>query len=226
MASTDLFLFFKKLFMKQKQVVGILVSISFGSSQLEHTIKANCMKLQTVDPEIWTILIFDPGTNFSTTFRAWFFKKNISQVIFYWLAKFHCLIVFTSWDIWQCVYCDCYSVCDFYKFWNLLSFLIITKRIPTWPKSQNKNLNFSRAKRAFKVKWKVFFVILKGLSVAKNCLRPENAPLKMLRCSHRKFFKDCLVIIQHSAWEGFKRLFCCLYAIKIPLGDKNFREVY
>ena len=80
MASTDLFLFFKKLFMKQKQVVGILVSISFGSSQLEHTIKANCMKLQTVDPEIWTILIFDPGTNFSTTFRAWFFKKNISHV--------------------------------------------------------------------------------------------------------------------------------------------------
>ena len=30
-------------------------------------------------------------------------------------------------------------------------------------------------KRAFKVKWKPFFVIFKGLSFAVNCLRPECA---------------------------------------------------
>ena len=30
-------------------------------------------------------------------------------------------------------------------------------------------------KRAFKVKWKPFFIIFKGLSFAVNCLRPECA---------------------------------------------------
>ena len=32
-------------------------------------------------------------------------------------------------------------------------------------------------KRAFDVKQKAFFIILKGLPAAKNCLRPESAPL-------------------------------------------------
>ena len=32
-------------------------------------------------------------------------------------------------------------------------------------------------KRAFKVKEKPFFIIFKGSSVVKKCLRPENAPL-------------------------------------------------
>ena len=34
--------------------------------------------------------------------------------------------------------------------------------------------------RAFKVKYKSFFIIFKGLSVAKNCLRPESAPVKIV----------------------------------------------
>ena len=36
-----------------------------------------------------------------------------------------------------------------------------------------------RIKRAFKVKLKAFFIILKGLSVAKNCLRPKSAALNL-----------------------------------------------
>ena len=45
-------------------------------------------------------------------------------------------------------------------------------------------------KKTFKVKWKAFFIIFKGLSIAKNCLRPESALLKKFlprsrsRCSH------------------------------------------
>ena len=35
-------------------------------------------------------------------------------------------------------------------------------------------------KRDFKVKKKTFLIIFKGLPVAKNCLRPESAPLKVL----------------------------------------------
>ena len=34
-----------------------------------------------------------------------------------------------------------------------------------------------RTKRAFDEKQKVFFITFKGLSAAKNCLRPESAPL-------------------------------------------------
>ena len=34
-----------------------------------------------------------------------------------------------------------------------------------------------KLRRAFEVKLKAFFIIFKGLSVAKICLRPENAPL-------------------------------------------------
>ena len=37
-----------------------------------------------------------------------------------------------------------------------------------WPKIQ---------KNAFKVKWKTFFIIVKGHSVVRNCLKPESAPL-------------------------------------------------
>ena len=50
----------------------------------------------------------------------------------------------------------------------------------TWPKSQNKNLNM-KTKRAFKVKWKAFFIIFKGLllqQIKQNFLEGGNATLK------------------------------------------------
>ena len=34
-------------------------------------------------------------------------------------------------------------------------------------------------KRAFDVKLKAVFIIFKGLSAVKNCLRPESAPLRI-----------------------------------------------
>ena len=52
------FLFFKKTLKKLKQVVRSLVSICFGSSRLGPRIKLNCIKLQTVHPEVCSILIF------------------------------------------------------------------------------------------------------------------------------------------------------------------------
>ena len=42
-------------------------------------------------------------------------------------------------------------------------------------KIQDKNLNVLRTKRALGIK--TFFIIFKGFSVAKNCLRPESGPL-------------------------------------------------
>ena len=46
-------------------------------------------------------------------------------------------------------------------------------------KDSRQKLNILRTKRAFDMKQKKIFIIFKGLSVAKNCLRPESAPLNL-----------------------------------------------
>ena len=51
-SSSSLFIFFKKLNFRCKQVVSSLVSIYFDSPQL---VKANCVKRYTIDPEISSI---------------------------------------------------------------------------------------------------------------------------------------------------------------------------
>ena len=53
----------------------------------------------------------------------------------------------------------------------------LSSHFATWPKLQDKNLNILRTKKASEVKLKAFFSNFKGLSIAKNCLRPESAPL-------------------------------------------------
>ena len=50
-------------------------------------------------------------------------------------------------------------------------------------------------KRAFEVKQKAFFINFKGLPVAKNCLRPECAPLRSL-----EFTGICLIDSAVSTW--------------------------
>ena len=61
-----------------------------------------------------------------------------------------------------------------------------------------------RTKRALKVKWKAFFIIFKGLSVAKNCFRPEKAllsiPYLWYNLSPTLFFRFSLFLeeFQHS----------------------------
>ena len=59
------------------------------------------------------------GNRISTTFCVWFFKKNVFYVIFFWRNKFNCLIVFTSRDIGQLVYCNCLLPRLWrHEFWN------------------------------------------------------------------------------------------------------------
>ena len=87
------------------------------------------------------------------SFSAWFLKKHISHVIFYYLTKFHCLVAFTSWDIGQYVYCNCLLTRLWrYKFWNWPYFSNQAVFSIIWPKSQDKNVNILRTKRAFKMK--------------------------------------------------------------------------
>ena len=59
------------------------------------------------------------GISLPVSFSAWFLKKNISLIIFYYLTKFHCLVAFTSWDNEQYVYCNClFTRLWRHKFWN------------------------------------------------------------------------------------------------------------
>ena len=51
--------------------------------------------------------------------KAWFLKKNVSLIVFYWLTKFHCLMAFTLWNIGQYVYCKCLLTRLWpHKFWT------------------------------------------------------------------------------------------------------------
>ena len=74
----------------------------------------------------------------------------------------------------MCIAIIFYPGCDVIK----LSFL--SSRFATWPKSQHKNLNILKTRRALEVKQKALFIIFKCLSVATNSLRPESASLKLL----------------------------------------------
>ena len=51
--------FLKKLYIRKKQVVSTLGSISFGRHRRGPTIKTSYTKFQTAEPEICSILIFD-----------------------------------------------------------------------------------------------------------------------------------------------------------------------
>ena len=83
-----------------------------------------------------------------------------------------------------CIVFLCFPRCNVKNFETDLIFLM--KPFSTQPKSQDKKLNILRTKRTFKVRKKNFFVTFKGLSVAKNCLRPESAPL-IITLENNKF---------------------------------------
>ena len=91
-----------------------------------------------------------PGASLPASFSSWVMKKNIARVIFYYLTKFHCLVAFTSWDIWQNVICSCLLTRLWqYKFWNQPC--IFNQAVySTWPKSQDRNLNTLISKKVFK----------------------------------------------------------------------------
>ena len=76
------------------------------------------------------------------------------------MNKFHCWIAFTSSDITQYM---CLAII-WLPGWDVLTFEMYFIFLI---KSQGKNLNILRMKKAFKVK-KAVFIIFKRLSVAKS----------------------------------------------------------
>ena len=71
----------------------------------------------------------------------------------------------------------CYPVCDIINLEIYLSFLIQPFSYMT--KNSEQKLKYLKKKRAFKVKQKAFFIIFKDLLVARNCLWPESASLRL-----------------------------------------------
>ena len=83
----------------------------------------------------------------------------------------------------------CFPGCDVINFKvNHISLIKLLKF--TWPKSQDKNLNILRTKKAFKMKWKAFAIIFHGLF------------------SCKKLFKISIVVLKK------RKEYCCSYAEK------------
>ena len=82
----------------------------FTVCQVEHYrqwLKLSCRPLAFTSYQAFLKSKERSGTSFSASFSAWFLKKNISVVIFYYLTKFQCLVAFTFWDIGKYVYSNC-----------------------------------------------------------------------------------------------------------------------
>ena len=85
----------------------------------------------------------------------------------------------------------CFPGCDVVNFENNPIFLI--KEIP---KSQNKNVNILRMKSDFDMTNEAIFIIFKGLSVVKNCLRNESAPFKFIFIYQNQCYMQLYIYIK------------------------------
>ena len=102
----NLFLLFKKALYEVK-ASGL--QLSFNIFQLPstwHTTNTTSTRLWIQRYAQFRFFIKGSGNSLSTKLCVWFFKENVSRVMFYYMTKFHCLIAFTSGDIGQYVSCN------------------------------------------------------------------------------------------------------------------------
>ena len=88
------------------KVLYILFLLFVQVEDYRNWLKLSCRPLVFISNETFLKNKKKSGTSLPTSFSVWFLKKNISLVIFFYLTKFQCLVVFTSWDIGQYVYCN------------------------------------------------------------------------------------------------------------------------
>ena len=75
----------------------------------------------------------------------------------------------------RCIATVCFPGCDVINFENNLIFLI--KPFSYITKKSIQKFKYLENENSFLGEIKSIFIIFKGLSVAKNCLRPKSAPL-------------------------------------------------
>ena len=120
-----------------------------------------------------------------------YFENDFSRKTFHMLD-------FINWpySLSDCLFFSWYwAICVFWLFvnptvtsWTLkFSFLIIPFRYTT--KKSRQKLKYLENEKSFWRKKNAFFIVFTGLSVAKNCLRPESGLLKYLQMTHCFFQK-------------------------------------
>ena len=67
-----------------------------------------------------------------------------------------------------------------------------------------------RTKRFLRWNKKAFFIIFKGLSVTKNCIRPENVPLKAVSTTILLVY---FIILKRSTCEARKNVFLFYFEV-------------
>ena len=80
-----------------------------------------------------------------------------------------------------CITIVCYPGCHVIK--SEISLIFLIKSFCCITEKSRQKLKYLE-ERVFDVKWKAFFIIFKGLSAAKNYLRPESAPLISKKRAH------------------------------------------
>ena len=116
-----------------------------------------------------------PGNSFPTTFCVWFFKENVSYII--WRNSIAGLPLVLEILANISVTNVCFPGCDVINFEINLTFLI--KPFLYTTKKSGQKFKYFDNEKDFKVKQKAFFIIciIFIIKDAKNCLRPETASL-------------------------------------------------
>ena len=114
-------------------------------------------------------------------------EEHFFLVIFGYLTKFHCLVVFTSWDIGQYVSCNClFTRLWRHKFWNQPD-LSNKATFSTWLKIQEKYLKiFSCNFNSPQVKWNLISSTEHFVYELPNELRYD---LKKMKRNKKKILK-------------------------------------
>ena len=94
--------------------------------------------------------------------------------------------VYLSINSLLCIAIVCLPACDVINFEINLIFLI--NRFSTWAKSQDRNLNILRTKRALKMTLKTFIIIIEGLSLKKIIFFERWEPNFQYSGKHRRVF--------------------------------------
>ena len=144
-------------------------------------------------------------TPFSITFCVWFFKSLMLHSI-NWPNFIVSLPLLLEILGIMCITIVCQSGCDVINFEISLIFLI--KPFCYTTKKSRQKLKYLENEKSFWGEIKSIFHHFKGLSAAKNCLRPENATLRFWlsklyeRYRHLAFFFWPIISKKITVAEG------------------------
>ena len=131
--------------------------------------------------------------------------------------RVYIFIIWPTFNVWLpllCeilgnIYCNCLVTRLWrQKFWKWL-YLLNKAFSSTWTKSQDKNLNILRTKRAFKMKQKTFCIIFKGLSLKQiTIIFLGRWEFDFKACHSQILFGRLGILFQIMFWNVLYRTIC------------------